>query len=505
MARHAADTMSLWRRSAGDLLEPSPGRLEMALRIAVICTVTTLVGEMYQVPGLDLAVYVVFFITKSDRASSIAVAVVLTVLLSLLLCFILGLSKLVLDHAFWQMTSIVVISVMLMFMASASKFGSLAGTIALVVGYGLDVLGQMPAGELATRSILYAWLLIGIPAPIAVLLNMAIAPSPRRLVQRDLAERLRIAARLVRSGEPCVEAWALLDEGPGEMLKRLKLVSLEHTSAKADLAALRQAVFNTIAILTLTDLLTAGPGIPLDRELRHALAETLDEMASILTDGGIPTEIAPPWDASELSLTPEAMAVLLRLDAALRGFATPPSGPGIGPEPGRAGVFVPDAFSNPGHVVYALKVTAAAMTCYITYTFLDWPGIHTAFITCYIVSLGTTAETVEKLGLRLLGALLGAAAGLGAVVWVTPAIDTIQQLLLLVLVGSTLAGWIAAGSERVAYIGFQIAFAYFICVLHGNGPSEDLVDARDRVVGVLLGNVVSYLVLTTIRPVTIAT
>ena len=56
---------------------------------------------------------------------------------------------------------------------------------------------------------------------------------------------------------------------------------------------------------------------------------------------------------------------------------------------------LPDAFTNPAHVQYALKTTGAAMFCYVVYLLLDWPGIHTCLITCYIVSLGSTAETVE--------------------------------------------------------------------------------------------------------------
>ena len=42
----------------------------------------------------------------------------------------------------------------------------------------------------------------------------------------------------------------------------------------------------------------------------------------------------------------------------------------------------PDAFTNPAHVHFALKVTFAAMFCYIVYEAIDWSGIHTAFITC---------------------------------------------------------------------------------------------------------------------------
>src|SRR5205814_5905005 len=45
-------------------------------------------------------------------------------------------------------------------------------------------------------------------------------------------------------------------------------------------------------------------------------------------------------------------------------------------------LFVSDAFTNPAHVHFALKVTFAAMFCYIFYMAIDWSGIHTALITC---------------------------------------------------------------------------------------------------------------------------
>jgi multidrug resistance protein MdtO len=65
------------------------------------------------------------------------------------------------------------------------------------------------------------------------------------------------------------------------------------------------------------------------------------------------------------------------------------------------------------------------------------------------------------------------------------------------------AGYVSAGSERISYAGFQIAFAFFLCVVQGPSPAFDLSTARDRVIGILIGNVVAYLVFTNIWPVSV--
>src|SRR5262249_31694386 len=72
-------------------------------------------------------------------------------------------------------------------------------------------------------------------------------------------------------------------------------------------------------------------------------------------------------------------------------------------------LFVPDAFTNPAHVHFALKVTFAAMFCYIFYSAIDWSGIHTAFITCTFIALESTKATLYKGTLRIVGCLIGGA------------------------------------------------------------------------------------------------
>src|SRR4029077_1229039 len=160
-------------------------------------------------------------------------------------------------------------------------------------------------------------------------------------------------------------------------------------------------------------------------------------------------------------------------------------------------MFVPDAFSNPAHWQFALKTTLAVMVVYITYTLLNYPTMRTAVVTCFFVALGTLGETMHKLTLRVSGAIIGGLLAGICIVWVLPHMTDIGQLCALVALVSAGAGWIATSSERLAYFGMQIAFAFFLGVLQGYAPATDLSLLRDRVAGIVLGNVVMTLVFST--------
>src|SRR6267142_569154 len=157
-------------------------------------------------------------------------------------------------------------------------------------------------------------------------------------------------------------------------------------------------------------------------------------------------------------------------------------------------LFVPDAFTNPAHVHFALKVTFAAMFCYIVYEAIDWSGIHTAFITCTFIALESTEATLYKGTLRIAGCVIGGALALFSIVFLMPHMETIASLVVLVACAAAIAGWVAAGSERISYAGLQLAFAFFYSVFQGYAPDTDLDNVRNRVVGILFGLIVTGLV-----------
>src|SRR5439155_1230956 len=81
---------------------------------------------------------------------------------------------------------------------------------------------------------------------------------------------------------------------------------------------------------------------------------------------------------------------------------------------------------------FALKVTFAAMFCYIVYEAIDWSGIHTAFITCTFIALESTEATLYKGTLRIVGCVIGGALALFSIVFLMPHMETIASLAVLV-------------------------------------------------------------------------
>ncbi|MFL9981772.1 FUSC family protein [Paraburkholderia sediminicola] len=548
MAQPAGDLARPGPADILKLLAPYPGRAAMATRIALICALTAFVTSAYGTPEAAISAYVVFFLNRPDRVLSVMLSSALLVLVTVMIGLVTVVAMFALDDPMWRVACITGLSFGLLFVTSASKLRPVGAILAMIVGFALDELGSVPFGEVATRALLYVWLMVAIPVGISIGVNLLIAPSPRKLAGRALAKRLRLAAQSLIEPEATADALsACLREGDAEIGTWLKLSVVDGSSVRDDVEPLRQAVSSTLTILVAADLAVREPSGRLPASFAAPIAETLENMARMLEAGGYPVDIELKLP-SVTELTPLARLVVGDLHDAVTRFAvveaqadvegegktetdtltaartqpqtnvegagkvetetrtqaqveastTPP------PANKRGGFFLPDAFTNPDHVRYALKTTVAAMFCYLLYSQINWPGIHTCFITVYMVSLGTTAETVEKMTLRIAGCLVGALLGIAAIVFITPVLTSVAGLMTLVLVGAWLSAWIAFGSPRMAYAGFQIALVFFMCVLQGAAPGYDLTLARDRTIGILIGNVVVYLVFTRVWPVTVA-
>ena len=101
------------------------------------------------------------------------------------------------------------------------------------------------------------------------------------------------------------------------------------------------------------------------------------------------------------------------------------------------------------------------MCAYFIYTGLALPEIATAVTTCFFVSLGSLGESIQKLTLRIAGALVGGVAAGLCIAFVRPSMTDIGQLVLLVGVATGICAWVSASSVRLSYAGLHDG----VCVL----------------------------------------
>src|SRR4029077_20649930 len=96
--------------------------------------------------------------------------------------------------------------------------------------------------------------------------------------------------------------------------------------------------------------------------------------------------------------------------------------------------------------------------------------------------------------LRISGAVVGGfLIGMGAQVFVLPHLDSIAGFTILFVVVTAFASWFMTSSPRLSYFGVQIAVAFCLIHLNSFAIEPSLSIARDRVVGILLGLILMWL------------
>ncbi|MNG78739.1 Multidrug resistance protein MdtO [compost metagenome] len=466
-----------------------PGRLAMAWRVGALCALMTLVAMLYGIPESAISCYLILFVMKPDAAESMAMAIAVTLLVSIVVGLILLIMPYTLESAPLRMAVLVLSSFAFLWLGSASKLGPVGSIIALVIAFIMSLLGDAPNGELAVRAVLYAWLMAASPMLLLVAFNLFIGRPPWKLLRASLAERLEVASEALRHPDaPSLhKVEELLREGQSEHQQRAMLVRIFRLRPAAEAAWLTAAVNSSYRLLlAISALNKTVPALT-----RPELADWCSSAAEAITAGRV---IEPPA-FNQSGKNDEVTRALVQL-------ATPDNA--VDTSAPKASFLAADAFTNPVHQQFAIKTTAASVICYLVYTALDWQDIHTAMITCYVAALGTAGETVHKLTLRIVGCLIGALMGVLSLIFIVPSLSDIGQLMALVFGALLLSAWVSSGNERIAYAGIQIGLAFLLTVLHGFGPSTDLGVALDRVLGILLGNLVVYLIFTYVWPVAIA-
>jgi multidrug resistance protein MdtO len=465
-------------------LQPFEGRLGMTWRIALLCALVAGTAMMHQLPESAISCYLIIFLMRPNGAECVVQALGLIVLVCLLVLALAPVIQALADAPLLRIVVIAGASFTFLYLGSATQLGEIGSIIGLVIAFILTMVDLVPAAEIVTRGLLYAGAMASMPMLWMAVFCLVLGIGPHTLVRRTIAQRLEAAATLLERGE-AEQATALAAEGQAEVDKRMMMAQLLHTAPKTETLWLGGAAASAYR------LLIAVLSLPKDvaQDIRDTLASQCRAAAVAIRARRKPA--FPELKATSAAQPHGALALAQEM---LEGLARPDGGSKA--QPGTIPFVAADALTNPEHQQFALKTTLAALTAYFIYSLLSWEGIATAMVTCYVASLGTTGETVHKLALRICGCLIGAAMGLAAILFVMPHLTSVGGLMALVFFGILPAAWVASGSERMSYGGVQIGLAFLLTILGGFGPSTSMSAASDRVIGILLGNAIVFVVFT---------
>ncbi|MGK0601806.1 FUSC family protein [Yokenella regensburgei] len=474
-----------------DELRNMPGRGNYTLRLTLSCAVLITLFMTLQIPFLAVALIVVFYVSQPNVMMIKLVSIVFFVTVSVALGGVLLIIKWTYDFPLIRLVA----SVLLFFgaiylMRVLGKLGLAFFVVALAVIYAQTFPSMTSQSEILVRLLLWLWVAINCAIVVTLLVNACFQQAfPGNQFKSRLAAMFRQVAGLLTTPDAAHPRPSLKDiaEQFTQLQTLLKLASFSSPEISGAPEKWRSLMATAIRCYHLAALLE--PGAPLHPQQAQQVASALNALADQLDDGRLP-DVQPLHLAGDTRSDVILHEMAEWLNALARGEAVPmPAG-----EAEKAPLLLPDAWSNPAYLHFALKTLLATLICYVFYTAADWQGIHTIMLSCVIVAQPGLGATMQKTLLRIGGALLATLIALVLIVFVQPHTESLTGLLMMVLPVMALGAWIAAGSERIAYAGIQIGFTFSLAFLSWFGPLYNLTELRDRVIGILLGVLVSSVV-----------
>lgn len=483
----------------------------MTIRMVVAVTIVTIISLALQVPQLAFSAFFCFFVSKENRVLTLFTGVIMILAVTVATIINLLVYNWTFDYPEYRVPFMACLIFCAMFLSRTFILGPLGFAVGFFSALMLTVGESALNTETLVRDELWLWVAVVYPIVLTIFVNQLLLPAdPWGALIQALGLRLDAASaalnRVIRDGsaggqvnQPLLD---LATRGSATMFGLLHFAEMNEPALK------RRHPFLVETISAASHLVNATASL----EFRDAQAVSADDILLARTMLSDIAQLKSHLPEKERVLSSRKTAVRRPALPQLREVAFAIESIRDSMIPGgsdysstnvtkpKKSLFSADAFKNPIYVRFALKVTFAAMTCYVLYNALDWPGISTSFITCCFIALGNTGATIYKSWLRLFGCVAGGLAGYLAIFVAIPHMVSITSLVLLTVAGSILAAWIASGTERISYAGLQFAFAFYLSIFQGFEPEANLTIIRDRVAGILLGTIVSAVIFRYVWP-----
>jgi multidrug resistance protein MdtO len=488
-------------------LAPTPGRWQATLRLTLACIACTVPIMAFHLQQSLLVMVGMFVFAKEDTTTTLLGTVLgicgVAFGCGLLLLYYMS----ALDLPWLRVLGVPVFIAVGLMINRIITIGPLGYGIAVPMALGMTVPDSVSSIEYLNRYPFYLWSAwtLGLLVNLAVqyLMNPQKAQS---VLVRGLTTRLDavegLLHRLIAGEKPdskpsTIAQFALM--GVVEPLHQLKMSGAIEPWLKKNHAQVRAQFILADRLVTAAAVLEfQGIGLS-DESVKKRLQQVADACAhwrTAIKDHRPPEIFTADAESSSVTVEQEALPSLAEMERVveLMPFTFPgrelPDELKPAPNQDKGGALVPDAFTNPEYIQFAIKGALSGFICYLIFTLTSYPGIYNAVVTSIVCSLATIGASLQKGTLRFAGAIVGGALGLISLMYIFPQLDSLGGFWFPFGAATALAAYVNFGSPRIAYCGFQISLAFNKCVLQGYGPYTELRVVRDRLIGIVLGLVV---------------
>jgi multidrug resistance protein MdtO len=486
-------------------LAPYPGRVSLVLRMVTASTLVVIIGMTFRIPYTAFAALFALVLSRESIEATAKAA------RALVIGVVLGAGYVIFGALFtlgnpmlrflWVCGSLFLVFYTLRALSNYAAVARFAYLIIITI----PLWDSQASAESKVETTLWAAGAITIGSVVTFLMELVFASfHPHDDLSEAVMERLIPVEELLNHYAEGNEIPAatrsdltrLATVGTSRLrsiLQRSDFASRHQQRVAALVALVGRLVDIAANLLQFTNYIPSN-----DRNRVRKDAQNIAEIRAILSNRASPRVIAPAVDDA-----PASLPLLGELETTLslihNVFTNAESPDLYTPSPSsdhrQVATLVRGTLSDPEHIKFALQGCLAAGLCYVIYNALFWPGISTAITTCYLTALTTIGASHQKQFLRFAGALIGGLViGIGAQVFILPGIDSIGGFAVLFAAVAALSAWIATSSPRLSYLGQQMAAAFCLMNLEEFKFQASLAVARDRVVGILLGLFMMWLV-----------
>lgn len=494
----------LWEFLKGELA-PYPGRAALVARMTLAATLVMIVCMTFRIPyAFQGAIYTLMISRESPRAT-LRSAAMIAIVTAIGAAYLLVSARFVISvpeaHLLW-----VIISLFLAFYAISAVTNYTAAVVfAVMTSAGIPLWDRHLPADTNVDDTLWLCLsvLIGVAITGAVEL-VFVRLRPGDEVVLPIAERLAAVESILICH---AEARPVAPATKKQIIRlgTLGTSLLRRTLRRSDYSAEYSVEIGGVAVLAgrLVDLAVTLMQLNLelsisDRDRSRKLATTVADIRDDLMSRRIPGPVQLSSGGQTASLAPLLADMQHTVTLIPQAFAGSQSIQEYLPsaEDTRQRTLLDlGALGNPEHLQFALKGSLAASVCYLIYNAVAWPSISTAVTTCLLTALSTIGSSRQKQVLRICGAVVGGfVLGMGSQIFILPYLDSIAGFVLLFIAVTALSSWFMTSSPRLSYFGMQVALAFYLINLNEFKMQVSLEVARDRVVGILLGLFIMWLV-----------